>query len=244
MLSIAISPEEHTKLIYQPIFNREQKIAKCEVLTRITNDRANTTIQDFVCWIEEAELTCNLDKVNFDRVFKSIKTFLDYKKDIIYSINVSPNSLIKDDFSTTIQNLSNNIKNLDVQVEIEILESYCGVDIKDKLIFIKELGFMISIDDFGGGFDSILKLTEVNYDNVKIDGSLIDRVGYCDKTLIVIKHIIKLAHDLGLNVTAEKIENREQFEFLLKADCDYFQGYYFSRPISKEDYINLLKKYN
>jgi EAL domain-containing protein (putative c-di-GMP-specific phosphodiesterase class I) len=104
------------------------------------------------------------------------------------------------------------------------------------------MGITISIDDFGTGYSYLSKLKDYPIDTLKIDRAFIvdllkDRVS---STLV--KTIIDLAHNMGFKVIAEGVETEEQFEFLKGMDCDFFQGYYFSRPLDFDDFINILKK--
>ena len=85
------------------------------------------------------------------------------------------------------------------------------------------------MDDFGTGYSSLSTLNVMHFDSLKLDKSLIDFIGdYSGDRLL--EHTISLAKDLGMSVTAEGVETKEQVEFLNRHECDSIQGYYFSKP--------------
>ena len=104
---------------------------------------------------------------------------------------------------------------------------------------LKELGVYISIDDFGTGYSSLSYLKEMSVDELKIDRSFIKDINVDEKTESIVKSTINLAHELGLKVTAEGAETKEQVEFLKKYKCDHIQGYYYSKPVPPREFENL-----
>jgi len=116
---------------------------------------------------------------------------------------------------------------------LEITESMAmdfGYSLK-VLRKLKDIGVCISIDDFGTGYSSLSYLKVFPIDYLKIDKSFVRDILEDDNDDNIVKGIITLAHNLGLQVIAEGVETEEQFEFLKKHDCDEFQGYLFSKPI-------------
>ena len=95
------------------------------------------------------------------------------------------------------------------------------------------------VDDFGSGYSSLATLNMKCFDTLKIDKSLIDYIGdFSGERLL--EHTILLAKELGLCVTAEGVEREEQVDFLKLMKCDSIQGYYYSRPLPKEEFEKLL----
>ncbi len=123
------------------------------------------------------------------------------------------------------------------RINIEITESFLIESIElmaEKLLQLRDAGFLLSLDDFGKGYSSLSYLKELPVHFVKIDKVFIDDLKNQDKTRLLTKSIITLSHSLGLKVVAEGVEDAEQYEYLKALHCDIIQGYYFSRPTSEE----------
>jgi len=123
------------------------------------------------------------------------------------------------------------------QLDFEITEGLLIDDVPTavaKLNQIKELGASISIDDFGTGYSSLAYLRQFPIDRLKIDRTFVKNIPDEDDGVIA-SSIIVLAKALGMKVLAEGVETIEQLEFLTKQDCDEYQGYYFSQPVSAEE---------
>lgn len=109
---------------------------------------------------------------------------------------------------------------------------------------LKATGITLSIDDFGTGYSSLSYLKKFPVDTLKIDRAFIDECATNSDDAAICKAIITLAKNLGLQVVAEGVETQQQLEFLQQEGCDYYQGYYFSRPVGEEHIPRLLSKTN
>jgi EAL domain-containing protein (putative c-di-GMP-specific phosphodiesterase class I) len=98
------------------------------------------------------------------------------------------------------------------------------------------MGISISLDDFGTGYSSLSYLRNLIIDNLKIDRSFIRDIAKDKKNSDIVKGIIDMAHALGIAVTAEGVEDIEQLEILRRFNCDYMQGYLFSKPLPRLEY--------
>ena len=105
---------------------------------------------------------------------------------------------------------------------------------------IKKLGVSISLDDFGTGFSSLSYLQRFPIDNLKIDRSFIREIPENQDSVILTHAIIAMANALGMSVTAEGVEKAEQMFFLTESGCQEMQGYYFSKPLPKDEFEQLL----
>ncbi len=123
-------------------------------------------------------------------------------------------------------------------LEIEITESAMMADAERNVSMLhqlKEMGIRLSLDDFGTGYSSLSYLARFPLDAIKIDGSFIRGVTTSAHDAAITQAIIEMAHQLGIKVVAECVENAEQVEFLRARGCDEAQGFYFSRPMSAEE---------
>ncbi len=125
-------------------------------------------------------------------------------------------------------------------LEIEITESAL-MENPDEVIStlhkFKELGIKISLDDFGTGYSNIAYLSRYPIDVLKIDASFVRHLETDPNALKLIKSVINLAQTLGLHTIAEGVETKLQLDYLRQYNCDEIQGYYFSKPVSAEDFI-------
>ena len=109
---------------------------------------------------------------------------------------------------------------------------------------LKALGVRLAIDDFGTGYSSLSYLRRLPVDALKIDGSFVDDLGHDNGAATIARAVIDLGHALGLEVVAEGVENRLQFDQLRAAGCRLGQGHYFSRPLPPTAIDALLKRTN
>ena len=165
------------------------------------------------------------------------------KKIVPVSVNLSRGSLFRKDFVKNYIKTANKIGITPSLVPIEITESIALKSISFKAFaeaLINE-GFSLHMDDFGTGYSSLASLQILRFDMIKLDKSLIDFIGTPGGESLI-KHTIAFAKESGMSVTAEGVETKAQLEFLQKIGCDYIQGYFFSPPVSKDDFEKLLEE--
>lgn len=167
-------------------------------------------------------------------------------QDIIICVNISGVQLMQNDFVEVVTQL---IRQLDMNprfLELEVTESHVMnalAIINAKLKTLQEIGIKIALDDFGTGYSSLNYLRKLNCDILKIDKSFIDDLIDEKKDVeVILGSIISLAKQLGFEIIAEGVELGKQIVFLSKHGCDYFQGYYFSRPVDGETAVELLRE--
>ena len=130
------------------------------------------------------------------------------------------------------------------KVELELTETGVMDDPEtclQELTKLKELGVSISIDDFGTGYSSLDYLRRLPLDILKIDQSFTRGIGESENDEEIVRVMIRMAHAMGLKVICEGVETVEHLRFLQEHDCDYVQGYLFSRPQSPEDITRMIK---
>lgn len=130
-------------------------------------------------------------------------------------------------------------------LELEVTESLFinkDLDIITKLDQLRQLGILIAIDDFGTGYSSMSYLKQLPVDILKIDKSFIDDIENDNESCRITQAIITLSHILGKTVVAEGVETSGQLELLRKWECDTIQGYYFSRPLTSEKFLEFTRE--
>jgi EAL domain-containing protein (putative c-di-GMP-specific phosphodiesterase class I) len=129
-------------------------------------------------------------------------------------------------------------------LELEITESALMQNPESAIATLhelKQLGIQISIDDFGTGYSSLSYLKQFPFDILKIDRSFVCHLAQDTKNAAITTAILQLAHTLNLKVVAEGVETQEELDFLYGHQCDEVQGYWFSPPLSAQDFEELLK---
>lgn len=172
-----------------------------------------------------------------------------YNKDVRISINLSIEQLKDAHFinhvSKIIEETQTDVKN----IQIEITESIAFIDepfILQRIYDLKKLGFSIAIDDFGTGYSSLSRLKTFPIDLIKIDMEFVHGISSnSQKDKAIIKSIIQISKNLGIEVLAEGVETREQFLYLKEEKCDEIQGYYFYKPMPSDEVRTIMnEKYN
>ena len=165
---------------------------------------------------------------------------------IMMSVNLSPRQFLYGDLVSDMVRLLGQPGCTGAGLKLEITEGMVMQNPKRAVLLIrtlKEMGLKIAIDDFGTGYSSLAYLRRFPIDTLKIDRSFILDTPADAGAVAITQAIIAMAHNLGLDVTAEGVETVEQFEFLLQHGCDQMQGYYFSRPLNEADAVALLQKH-
>ncbi|MBL6974045.1 MAG: EAL domain-containing protein, partial [Sulfurimonas sp.] len=192
----------------------------------------------------------SLGQLVIENASKSIKKFADAGyDDLVISINISTrqfqNSNLYEDLKTQIDKNGINPKQLGIEITESVMMKYINKTLT-ALEDIKKLGISIYLDDFGTGYSSLSYLKKFPIDVLKIDKSFVDDINSesdnkSDNKEPLIDTIIAMGKSLNLQVIAEGVETKEQYEFLKEKDCEIIQGYYFAKPMNEEDFIKLLK---
>ena len=106
---------------------------------------------------------------------------------------------------------------------------------------LRDLGVKVSMDDFGSGYSSLNVLTKLPLDVLKLDKEFLDDFENDSDEKIIIPSVIDMAKKLNLSVVCEGVETKEQVGFLREVGCDYAQGYFYSKPITQEQFDELLE---
>lgn len=197
---------------------------------------------EFIPLAEENGLIFPITSWVFRSVCEQLKNWSSEQfRPVPISINISPKLFLKVGWEYELLQIIEETSTDPTLLELEITESEL---IKNDESFIRSIsllksyGIKISLDDFGTGYSSLFYLKQFDLDVLKIDRSLITPLD--DKSLII-KAVIRLAHELDMKVVAEGVETQEQYEFLCQHECDQVQGYLFSKPLPSEEFIEFLK---
>lgn len=244
-LERAIKNEE-LKVYYQPVIDcKTGEIASAEALIRWKHDTLGLVSPgEFLPALEE---TGDISKVDLYVVKKIVELYKKRKSQnknfVPVSSNLSRMDLFDEDMMHSVIDDMKNDQEMKNIIRIEITETiYVNIEGRAKFLLdeLRNLGTKMYIDDFGSGYSSLSTISDFDFDYLKLDMAFIKRIGDNDKVKNVIMSIISLAHSLDLKVVAEGVETALQFQFLKDNDCDYIQGYFFSKPLCEEEYELLL----
>ncbi|MCD4668521.1 MAG: EAL domain-containing protein, partial [Sulfurimonas sp.] len=235
-------------MVYQPKYNIVNKtVVGLEALVRWENDKIGFISPDK--FIPIAEDTGFIIDIGFFIFEQSCRDFLIFKQSSktleTISINISTVQLYQDTFVSKIMKIIEDVGISISEIKLEITETHIMKNINHSIKLLKdlkELGFSISVDDFGTGHSSLNYLKLFPIDELKIDKSFVDDLPYDKSDIAISKAIIALSQTMGYLNVAEGIENEEQEQFLKENGCEIGQGYYFCKPKIKDDLISFLKE--
>src|SRR5829696_3835689 len=236
------------ELHYQPIVSlKTGVIAGAEALLRWSHPRRGLILPDyFMPVLEDTGLIKPLGWSMLRQACNQVRVWDDLFKGhspLTLSMNFSASQIAQEDFVQQLRNILRET-NLDAsRLRLEITENVIMQDVDFAaavLSRLRELNVQVHIDDFGTGHSSLSALHHFPIDALKIDRLFIEMSNADKENTEVIQTMITLAHNLGVDVIAEGVENESQLEYLQTLGCDYGQGHYFCKPTSELEKIRKL----
>lgn len=232
-------------LAFQPIYNlKEDKIRGFELLARWNSAKFGmVNPAKFIKVAEEIGMIVALGEWIIKTACKSFKKLQTrYNLEAVLSVNLSVKQLEDSNIINIIEEALNEADLNPKFLEIEVTESIFINSIENAISILEKLRKMkisVALDDFGTGYSSLNYLRKLPIDILKIDKSFIDDLLEERKNRQIIGSMITLAHNFGMSVVAEGIEEENQVTHLMQLECDYIQGYYISKLMRVEE----LEKY-
>ena len=130
-------------------------------------------------------------------------------------------------------------------MQLEVTETAVAQNKDTAIALLESLrsdGVRVAIDDFGTGYSSLSYLQQMPFDVIKIDKSFVDKIGSGVTSNNICRTIIRMAEELGKRSIAEGVETREQLEFLQRNGCDFVQGFYYSRALPQDQFLEFVEK--
>ncbi|MBD1388958.1 bifunctional diguanylate cyclase/phosphodiesterase [Neiella sp. HB171785] len=244
----AITHSNELFMVYQPKVDRHNNLLGAEALVRWTSaKRGFISPAEFIPVAEETGAIHKLGMWITGDVCRQIRQWLDQGYELVpISINITSSQFDDPEF---INHLLATIESFDIPyhlVELELTES--GI-LKDKsraveyLTMLRDKGVTIALDDFGTGYSSLSYISDLPFDTLKIDKSFIDKLDD-DKNKELVKSIISISKTLGVQFVAEGTETEQQVEIISSYGCQVFQGYFFSRPLPVDEFVEKLARTN
>ena len=237
---------EHIKVFYQPVVDAKTgNVCGLEALSRWDDPTYGFLPPgDFIETLEEYHQIHRLDMFVVDRVCRDIDAAKKAGRKVLpISLNFS-----RLDFDSL--NLAKEVGdclekyNIDkTAIHIEVTESTLSEDdekLKEELKSFRSQGYALWLDDFGSGYSGLNVLKEYDFDLIKIDMKFLSNFNGNKKARQILKNVINLAKDLGMQTLTEGVETQEAYEFLRENGCEKLQGYLFGKPMSKQDFLSKL----
>lgn len=237
-------------LHYQPQVDENGRIVGAEALCRWHHPELGTLLPErFVPLTEQFGLIREFGNVILT---KGVAELARWRYNAVMSglrmaINVNVQSFYADDFVPNLQALLN-AHGVDAKLlTLELTENVMAKDSKliaRRMHELKELGVRLSLDDFGSGYSSLAQLKRLPFDELKIDGCFIADIESGESDRALVKSMLGTARTLKLTAVAEHVENVRQEAFLRAFGCDFFQGYLYSQPLSRECFVEFVERRN
>lgn len=242
--------KEQFKVYYQPVIDTKTgKIASAEALIRwIHPDKGFVSPALFIPALEENGHISELDFYVLKKVWQFINDRCENNKFVVpISVNLSwmdfYDEIMMEKILKEMDRFRENGR--EHMARFEITETSYAAIRENRSGILESLRIKnakILLDDFGSGFSSFGMLQDYDFDILKIDMSFIRKIGENPKTKSIVHSIIGMAHEIGIKTVAEGVETEEQVSFLRQSGCDYIQGYYYSKPLPEEEFVEFLEK--
>ena len=228
-------------MFLQPQIANDGTLVGAEALVRwIHPGKGMISPADFIPALEKSGLIHKLDLLMWEKAARQLEKWKKAGRDNLFiSVNISTKDFYLINVHEAFQALSEkydfDIRNL----KLEITESALMKDARKIMKTMDELhalGFDIEIDDFGSGYSSLGMLKDIHADILKIDMIFLQDTENTHRSATILKNVISMSKELGMPIITEGVEKKEHVDFLRHAGCDIFQGFYFSKPISVENF--------
>ncbi len=240
-------------LVYQPQVDRRGRVIGAEVLLRWHSEEYGDIPPDvFIGIAEERGVIIDIGRWVLESTLDQMARWREaglYDSDGFprLAVNVSPHQILSKNIIEEFAKACAARGFRPESVELEITET--GITrysdhVIEHLHALSDMGFKIAIDDFGTGYSSLSRLRHFPVDVLKIDRSFVDNMATCASDASLVKSTIDMAHTLGFRVVAEGVEDTSQLSMLTEFGCDVFQGYYFSKPVCAEEFLEYAGKRN
>lgn len=236
--------EKEFRAWFQPKYSADgSKLVGAEALVRWYQGDTVVAPYAFIPLAEQTGQIMDIDLCVLEDVCCQIRHWLDEKKQVVpVSVNMSRNYLDSDEFLKRIWTIVEKWQVPTRLLEFEITETSLEgneQNLRRAISALHDMGFTVALDDFGTGYSSLKNLISMEFDTIKIDKVFVDGIGL-QKWNNAVDYSVSLGKKLNAMIVAEGAETKEQCEYLQQKGCDAIQGYYFSKPLPKEEFEQLM----
>lgn len=230
-------------ILYQPQYDADFKIIGAEALIRWEHpENGLLSPDDFIPLAEENNLIIRIGEWIIDQVCTRLQDWQELDQ---VAVNVSPVQLHSDDFVARMRRVLRPHEAVVRRLMLEMTEGIMIENVEQTTATIQSLqnlGIGISIDDFGKGYSSLVYLKNLPLNQLKVDKMFVGDIERDPNARVIVETIIAMARHLQLDIIAEGVETERQLQFLREQGCHKFQGYYFSYPLTAEQFTRLYRE--
>ncbi len=238
------------KVLYQPIWDKESDtIHSAEALVRMPiGELGFISPEEFIPISEKTGDIIEIGEFVFEEVCKmfSEHNVKQYGVEFI-EVNLSTVQCMQRNLAKRFKEILDKYNVSASSINLEITESAAANSPEmfiNTMSELKNLGFTFSMDDYGTGYSNLSHMYDTDFDIIKLDKSILWNSYKSKKADIILQNTVKMIKEMEHNIVIEGVETEEQKEYVSRLGCDYCQGYYFSKPVVKEEFIEYCKKYN
>ena len=237
---------EEFRAYYQPKIDlNTYRLVGAEALCRWIKDGQPVMMPDqFISVLERSKRVCTLDYYILEHVCADLAEWIKRGLEPVrVSSNFSRKHLPNPNFVKEVTEIVDKYNIPHSLIVIEVTETTSAADTRRLRELVDEFaqqGFQVSVDDFGVGYSSMSMIKDIPFSEIKIDKSFLDNADVSDRDAIMMKHIISIATDFDMSTIAEGIETVNHIKLLKKYGCFMGQGYYFDKPLPKEEFEKVL----
>jgi len=233
-------------MVYQPQIAADGTLHGVEALVRWESEKLGfVSPEEFIPVAEATGLILELGNYITNRSLLEIKKiYAQLGRTFQLSVNVSIVQLMENHFHKNLLGVIDKVQFDTSLLTLEVTERLPIEELDYVLPLLKSIraeGISLSLDDFGTGYSSLSVLAKLPINELKIDKAFVDELLYSNKDKNLVKTIINIGKNFSMDVLAEGIESKEQVDKLKEYRCDIFQGYYYSKPLKKEDLITFIR---
>lgn len=237
--------ENNFSVYYQPIYSvQEKRFNSAEALLRLIDDKYGFVPPDiFIPAAEKSGAIHKIGKFVLEEVcrFISSEEYKELKLDYI-EINLSVVQCMCSDLAKQVMDVVKEYGIRPEQINLEITEtaaSYSQNTLVQNLNELSEAGISFSLDDFGTGYSNMIRIASLPFHIIKLDKSFVD--GDSAKLLIMLNNTVKMFKAMNLKIVVEGVETDEMLRRFSDMGCEYIQGYYFSKPLPKTEFVDYIR---
>lgn len=232
---------QEIEIYLQPQVDENGKLTGAEALSRWNHPKRGLVMPgSFIPTLEKANLIYQLDYYVWEKAAAKLAEWKNTERNALsLSVNISPKDLYYLDILNIFCELAEKYHIDPGKLHLELTETAIATNLEGCIRLIRDLrekGFIVEIDDFGSGYSSLNMLKDIHADVIKLDMGFLYHAEDQDRAYKVLSHVIALGKDLHMELIAEGVESKEEFEKLKELGCFHFQGFYFSKPISVKDF--------
>ncbi|MBP5311868.1 MAG: EAL domain-containing protein [Clostridia bacterium] len=231
---------------YQPIWSaKEKRTTSAEALLRIDCDELrNVSPEVYIPIAEKTGLIKDIGLFVFEEVCRFMSDERAKNSGIQYvELNLSVYQFMFSDLVDSFERIRKSYGVDRSRINLEITETAATMDDREVLETLQELrklGYGLSLDDFGTGYSNLVRIMANSYENIKLDKSILWKLSKNSGDSELLRNLMRFIKSLGSDIVQEGVETKEQLDFAISCGADYIQGYFFSKPIEKDQFFNYL----